>query len=156
MPDMLVNLLNLESTSAVVERFKEKGFTLRRAQPFELTTVTSFVESNFSRAWADEAQVGFANKPVSVFIATREGKILGFAAYECTRRDYFGPTGVIEAERGKGLGTALLLLSLEGLRGLGYTYAIIGGAGPMNFYKRAVNAIEIPGSEPGIYTDLLK
>jgi predicted N-acetyltransferase YhbS len=156
MPDMLVNLLKLKSANVLLERLEEKGFTLRRAQAFELTKLTNFIEYNFSRAWADEAQVGFANKPVSVFIATRESKIVGFAAYECTRRDYFGPMGVSETERGKGLGTALLLLSLQAMHELGYTYAIIGGAGPTDFYQQAVNAIEIPGSEPGIYTDLLK
>src|SRR4051812_7076758 len=118
MPDMLVNLLNLKSANALLEQLEEKGFTLRRAQAFELTRLRTFIEANFSSAWADEAQVGFANKPVSVFIATRESKIVGFAAYECTRRDYFGPTGVSEDERGKGLGTALLLLSLHGLHEL--------------------------------------
>jgi hypothetical protein len=35
-------------------------------------------------------------------------------------------------------------------------YAIIGRAGPMEFYQEAVGAIPIPDSEPGIYTDLLK
>jgi len=100
--------------------------------------------------------VGFANKPVTVVIATRQGQVIGFAGYECTRKAFFGPTGVAEGERGSGIGTALLIASLWGLRELGYVYGIIGGAGPVAFYEGAIGAIVIPDSEPGIYTDLLR
>ena len=115
-----------------------------------------FIEKNFSVAWADEILVGFANKPVTVVIATRHGRVIGFAGYECTRKAFFGPTGVAENERGSGIGTALLIASLWGLRELGYVYGIIGGAGPVEFYQRAVGAFVIPDSQPGIYTDLLR
>lgn len=129
---------------------------IRRAQPFELTPLRLFIENNFSVAWADEVSVGFASQPVSVFIATKEKEIVGFAAYECTRRSFFGPTGVIENTQGQGVGKALLLASLWGLRELGYVYGIIGGAGPVDFYEKAVGAVVIPDSDPGIYVDLLK
>lgn len=152
MPDMLVNLLKLPS----LDRLNDDGVNIRRAQPFEITPVRKFIEQNFSVSWADEISVGFANKPVSVVIATREGHVIGFAGYECTRRAFFGPTGVAESERGQGIGSALLIASLWGLRELGYVYGIIGGAGPVEFYQEAVGAIVIPDSEPGIYADLLK
>jgi predicted N-acetyltransferase YhbS len=129
---------------------------VRRAQPFELTPVRRFVETNFSLSWADEISVGFAHQPVSVFVATIERELVGFAAYECTRRGFFGPTGVIPAAQGKGIGKALLLASLIALREMGYVYAIIAAAGPVDFYRKTVGAIAIPDSEPGIYTDLLK
>jgi len=152
MPDMLVNLLKLPS----LDRLNDEGVNIRRAQPFEITPVREFIEQNFSVAWADEISVGFANKPVSVVIATRAAKVIGFAGYECTRRDFFGPTGVIESERGRGIGKALLISALWGLRELGYVYGVIGDAGPVEFYREAVDAIVIPDSEPGIYADLLK
>ena len=107
-------------------------------------------------AWADEISVGFGNKPVSVFIATENKEVIGFAGYECTRKGFFGPTGVAQRARERGVGKQLLLASLWGLRELGYVYGIIGGAGPLEFYQKHVGAIVIPGSEPGIYTDLLK
>ena len=152
MPDMLVSLLKLPS----LDRLNDESVNIRRAQPFEITPVREFIEQNFSVAWADEISVGFANQPVSVVIATREAKVIGFAGYECTRRDFFGPTGVIESERGRGIGKALLISALWGLRELGYVYGVIGGAGPVEFYREAVDAIVIPDSEPGIYADLLK
>ena len=152
MPDLLVNLLTVPSLG----RLHDDDVSIRRAQPFEITPVRKFIAENFSVAWADEISVGFANKPVSVVIATRQGRVIGFAGYECTRKAFFGPTGVIESERGRGIGTALLIASFWGLRELGYVYAIIGGAGPVKFYQDAVGAIVIPDSVPGIYTDLLK
>ena len=152
MADLLVNLLKLPA----LDHSAEQDFCVRHAQPWELTPVRRFVETNFSRSWADEMSVGFAHQPVSVFVATIVGELVGFAAYECTRRGFFGPTGVSSAARGKGIGKALLLASLSALREMGYVYAIIGNAGPVHFYQKTVGAIVIPDSEPGIYTDRLK
>ncbi len=156
MPDLLVNLLKVPLLEPLLDELSQVGVNIRRAQPFEIAPVREFIEKSFSIAWADEISVGFANQPVTVFIATREGRVIGFAGYECTRRSFFGPTGVAENERGRGIGKALLIASLWGLRELGYVYGIIGGAGPVKFYQEAVGAIVIPDSEPGIYSDLLK
>ena len=150
MPDLLVNLLKLPAIEAT------DAFVLRRAQPFELTAVREFVATNFSADWADEISVGFAHQPVSIYVATTDRELVGFSAYECTRRGFFGPTGVLQSAQGKGIGKALLLASLFALREMGYVYAIIGAAGPVRFYQKTVGAIIIPDSEPGIYTDILK
>jgi predicted N-acetyltransferase YhbS len=156
MPDLLVNLLKLPQPQPLLDQSHQNGIIIRRAQPFEITPVRQFIEKSFSVAWADEISVGLANKPVTVYVATREGRVVGFAGYECTRKAFFGPTGVAETERHQGIGKALLLAALWGLRELGYVYGIIGGAGPVEFYQATVGAIIIPDSEPGIYTDLLK
>jgi GNAT superfamily N-acetyltransferase len=151
MPDLLVNLLKLPALET-----PSTEFNVRRAQPFEITPVRTFVAKHFSQTWADEISVGFARQPISVYIATIDRQLVGFAAYECTRRNFFGPTGVVPEAQGKGIGKALLLASLWGLRERGYVYAIIGAVGPVRFYQKAVGAIIIPDSEPGIYTDFLK
>ena len=156
MPDLLVNLLKLPPLETSLNELSEQGINIRRAQPFEITPVREFIEGNFSLGWADEISVGFANKPVTVYIATRDGRVIGFAGYECTRKAFFGPTGVAETERRRGVGKALLIASLWGLSELGYVYGIIGGAGPLEFYQETVGAIVIPDSELGIYADLLK
>lgn len=153
---MLVNLLKLPPLQPLLDELSDAGINIRRAQPFEMTPVREFIERNFSVAWADEMSVGFANQPVTIYIATRAGSVIGFAAYECTRKAFFGPTGVTTGERGHGIGKALLIASLWGLRELGYVYGIIGRAGPVEFYETTVGAIVIPDSEPGIYSDLLK
>ena len=150
MADLLVNLLKVP---ALVE---SQEFIVRRAQPFEISPVREFVATNFSTSWADEISVGFARQPITVYVATIERELVGFSAYECTRRGFFGPTGVVEAAQHKGIGKALLLASLWGLREMGYVYGIIGAAGPVEFYQKTIGAIVIPDSEPGIYVDLLK
>ena len=156
MSDMLVNLLKLPPLDPVLRNLSEESFNIRRAQPFEISRVREFVEKNFSISWADEVSAGFANKPVTVYIAINEKEVVGFAAYECTRRSFFGPAGVVESAQGRGIGKALLLACLWGLRELGYVYGIIGRAGPIEFYEKTVGAIVIPDSDPGIYADLLK
>ena len=155
MADMLVNLLKLPPLEAGLEAARAAGVEVRRARPFESGLVREFVERHFARAWADEISVGYANKPCSVFVAARDRRLAGFAAYEGTARGFFGPTGVDPAFRGKGIGAGLLLASLHGLREMGYAYGIIGGAGPVDFYVKAAGAIPIPDSAPGIYVDML-
>lgn len=156
MADMLVNLLKLQPPEPLVRELSDAGIAIRRALPFEITKLRSYIEHNFSAGWADEIMVGFAHKPVSVFIAIADQEIIGFAAYECTRKNFFGPMGVSKSAQRQGIGKALLLASLHGLRELDYVYAIIGGVGPVEFYRKAVGAVPIPDSDPGIYTDLLK
>ncbi|WP_437738217.1 GNAT family N-acetyltransferase [Sorangium sp. So ce1335] len=155
MPDMFVNLLKLPPLDPVFEGMRRASVVVRRAAPYEITPVRRFIERHFTTAWADEISIGYANKPVSVYLAIRGGEVIGFSAYECTRRGFFGPIGVAEGERGNGVGHALLLASLHGLAQMGYAYGIIGGVGPADFYARAVGATLIPDSTPGVYADPL-
>jgi GNAT superfamily N-acetyltransferase len=156
MIDMLVRLYDLPETETVYEKVKKNGVTLRRARAFEKHTVAAFARANFSEKWVSEVEVALSRQPITCFIATRDKQILGFACYDTTMRGFFGPTGVSEDARGLGLGKALLFKALEGLRDLGHAYAIIGGVGPKEFYAKNCGAIEIPGSDPGTYTDLLR
>lgn len=155
MIDMLVRLYDLPEAATLYQEIEQKGVTLRRARAFEKHTVAAFAREHFSPKWVSEIEVALTRQPVSCFIATRDKQILGFACYETTQRGFFGPTGVVESARGLGLGKALLFKSLEGLRDIGYAYAIIGGVGPKEFYAKTCRAIEIPGSDPGTYADIL-
>ena len=154
MIDMLVRLYDLPDSAGLYAKVADEGITLRRARAFEKHTVAAFART-FSEKWASEVEVALTRQPVACFIATREKKILGFACYDTTMRGFFGPTGVAEDARGLGLGKALLFKALEALRETGHAYAIIGGVGPKEFYAKACRAIEIPGSDPGIYGDIL-
>ncbi len=156
MPDMLVPLLKLPPLAPVLEAMTAQEIVIRRAHPFEITAIRQFVEKEFNAGWADEIMPCYSRQPISLFIAIHEGKVVGFGAYEATRRNFFGPTGVAESERGKGIGKALLLACLWGMREMGYAYAIIGGVGPAAFYAKTAGATLIPDSTPGIYTDMLK
>src|SRR5215204_1841230 len=151
MADLLVNLLKLPPLAGAVSKLNVRGILVRRGNAYEQTPIRQFVEKEFSIGWADEISVAYARQPVTLFVATKATTILGFAAYECTRRAFLGPMGVAKSARDKGVGTALLLSAMWGLYEMGYVYGIIGGVGPVEFYRKAVGAIEIEGSEPGIY-----
>ena len=100
----------------------------------------AWVDRHFGDPWASEVAVGFAQSPISVLVAVKDGKLLGFACHDTTAKGFFGPTGVDEAARGQGIGEALLIATLKSMREAGYGYAIIGAAGPQDFYAKAVGA----------------
>ena len=155
MPDMLVRLYGLPDPSVERAQLATQGVVCRRAETYERQAVLKFVHDTFPH-WADEVGVGFAKAPPCVFISTEGGIVTGFAAYNVTRPDYFGPTGVLKDKRGRGIGRILLLQCLHSLAEQGYGYAIIGGVGPSGFYEKTVGASLIGGSDPGIYADMLR
>jgi hypothetical protein len=153
--DMLVKLYDLPDSRATYDRLRQAGITLRRALAPEKHKVSAWVRKTFSEAWASEAEVAFSRQPVSCFIAVQERKIIGFACHDATCPNFFGPTGVEPKAQKGGIGKALLFACLEDMQHQGFGYAIIGGVGPTEFYAKAVGAVAIEGSEPGIYRGLL-
>ena len=117
--------------------------------------IVKWVRENFDEFWASEVDQSFSRSPISCYIAQQNQIIVGFACYDVAALGYFGPTGVAEAFRGKGIGKALLLACLLEMKLKGYGYAIIGWAGPQEFYEKAVGAVVIPDSTPGIWKDWL-
>ena len=154
MIDMLVRLYDLPDSSELYAKMEERDITIRRARAFERHTVGEFAQS-FSDKWKSEVEVAITRQPCACFIATADKKILGFACYDTTMKGFFGPAGVSESARGQGIGKALLFRALEALWEEGYAYGIIGGVGPREFYEKACGAMEITGSDPSIYDDLL-
>ncbi|MFV3075760.1 GNAT family N-acetyltransferase [Niveispirillum fermenti] len=133
------------------------GVTLRRALAPEAPAILPWIAARFGDGWQAEAAAALSACPARLYLAHRDdGTLLGFACHDVTARGLFGPTGVDAAARGTGIGTALLLAALRAMAADGYAYAVIGGAGPVDFYRRAVGAIPIPDSEPGLYRGLLR
>ena len=155
MPDMLVNLYRLPSNQENIQKLKEKGIRIERALAPNRHKVMEFARTNFGEGWASEVSAAFSNNPVTCYIAIRDHEVLGFACFDATAKDYFGPTGVKESERGQGIGLALLLQSLEGLKEMGYGYGIIGGAGPVHFYEKCCGAQVIENEQPNIYSRMI-
>lgn len=156
MSDMLVKLYDLKALEKPLEALKDKEVVIRRAIPPEKNYILKWIRANFSEAWVSEADIAMAASPAKIFIAIKDEELLGFACYDTTAKDFFGPTGVGENARKKGIGTALLLKSLKALKEDGYAYAIIGGAGPVEYYKKTCGAKIIEDSGESIYQDMLK
>ena len=148
--DMLVKLYDIEDSTSYLSTLDE-GIIIKRAIAPEKHIVVNWVIENFSKGWGSECDVAFSSQPVSCFIAVLGGKIIGFACYNATYKGFFGPEGVQEDFKGKGIGKSLLLRSLQAMKSEGFAYAIIGAAGPKQFYEKVCGAEVIEGSKPGIY-----
>ena len=157
MPDMLVKLYNIGDNSNLYKRVENEGIRIIRPMTPNKAKVSAFARATFSDGWANEIETAFTRFPVSCFIAydVKEKKIVGFAGYDCTYKDFFGPTGVDPTYRSKGIGSALLMRCFEAMRDEGYGYAIIGSAGPVEYYKKCCGATVIEDSSPGIYKELI-
>lgn len=150
MPDMLVKLYDLPPLEPALVAAALGGYRIHRALADDRTAALTWVGSLFA-SWCAEVEVAFAHAPVTCYLASRGQALAGFACYDATCPNFFGPTGVAEADRGHGIGRALLLSALHAQKAQGYAYAIIGGVGPQAYYRKAVNAVLIKGSTPGIY-----
>ena len=155
MPDMLVKLYTLPELESSIAQQRALGIDIRRAIAPEKHVVLDWVKQRFSVSWGSECDISFAHQPVGCFVAISNEKPIGFACYDVTCRNFFGPTGVGEEGRGKGTGKALLLACLHAMRNEGYGYAIIGGIGPAEFYAKCVGATLIEDSTPGMYRGML-
>lgn len=154
MTDLLVRLYDLPLFDAEA-KVAAAGIVIRRAIAPEAHVILGWIGRHFHEAWVSEASKGLAQNPVTTWVAVRDGKLLGFACHDTTAKGFFGPTGVDAAARGQGIGEALLIVTLRGMREAGYGYAVIGDPGPVAFYRKRLDAMEIPGSKPGVYAGML-
>lgn len=157
MPDMLVKLYALPEIGPDLAALAAQGVTIVRALAPDKHRIVDWMREVFEPGWAAECDVALSRQPVSCFIAVHEKQPVGFACYDATSKGFFGPTGVVEAMRGRGIGRALLLAALHAMKEEGYAYAVIGGvsdAAP--FYAKTVGATVIEGSAPGIYGRMIK
>ena len=153
--DMLVRLYALPSIEAELRELAMDGISIIRALPTDRSLVVRWVRKHTSEKAACEAECCFSTPSPTIFIAVKDRRMIGYACYNATAPDFFGPTEVAEEYRGKGIGKALLVASLNALREEGYGYAIIGSVGPAAFYEKCVGAVPIEDSTPGIYSRML-
>ena len=151
--DMIVNLKNVS-----FQEDEGSAVRIKRAFAGDKERILQFVRENFNTNWIWETEYAILQSPGQCFVATEHGKILGFACYDSSAKGFFGPIGVLEEERGRQIGTRLLLKTLDAMKAAGYWYAIIGwvdDAAP--FYQKTVNArfIEDACPENSVYSNMV-
>lgn len=164
MPDLLVKLYELPDITHLLNNLQQQGIVIRRSLHSEKRRIAQWVNEQFNQVWADETDAAISLEPSTCFIAVQNDPeqppakgsydqlpqiLVGFACYNASYKGLFGPTGVRENYRGRGIGKALLVACLKEMWGLGYAYAVIYWAGPVDFYRKTVGATVIPDSEPG-------
>lgn len=153
---MLIKLFDLEIDWSFISQQAQQHVTIRKPIGPDFVFVLAWAERHFPQTWLGEIQRALHNEPCSCYIAQQDSTLLGIACYDATALGYFGPLGVIESARGTGIGRSLSHACLLEMRLKGYGYAIVGMAGKPEFYRRIAGAVEIPGSDPGIYESTLE
>ncbi|MCI0764032.1 GNAT family N-acetyltransferase [Bacillus sp. TL12] len=141
--DMIVNLSSYETSTSMNNCI----CNVRQAVQSDLKELLQFVMCEFGERWIEAVNKGFQNyKEIPIFIAVEGEKIIGFACYDIVRgkKGLFGPMGTAKNHRIKGVGKELLHRCLSNMKQIGYEYAIIGQAGPLEFYEECCHAQLIP------------
>ncbi|HDR4558713.1 GNAT family N-acetyltransferase [Bacillus cereus] len=131
-----------------VPTYNDLTCTVRKAKLSDFKKLARFVNEEFGERWLRSIEYGFRTykENLPIYIAEKEEVIVGFVCYDVVRgkKGLFGPMGTATQNRVKGVGKQLLHLCLQSMKQDGYEYAIIGQAGPIEFYERNCNARLIP------------
>jgi len=121
---------------------KVKDIKLGRAQKSDLKLVADLLEKEKMGSWLPEVKNGFANSPVSIFVARKDDKVMAFAGYDCNNKNtgWFGPMLTDSTMRRAGIGGLLLHKCLDEFKKQGKHLATIPWVGPIGFYVKNANA----------------
>lgn len=171
MADMLVKLYELPPLQPALAAIAGHQIQVRPARPGEERVIAPWIEHHFSESWSSCADYGIYRSPCSLFVAVRKEapdpmranpydlppeQLAGFSCYDSSNKGMVGPMGVAPEFEGKGIGKALLLTALHAMWAENYAYAVIGWAGPVDWYERIAGASMIPGSAPGPFRGRLR
>lgn len=150
--DMIVSLYHLP-------KMPDTGnVKIKRAFVGDKDKILGFIEKHFHRGWVHEAEHAMMQEVSKCFVATENGQIIGFAAFDGAAKGFFGPIGVEETHRKSNVGAALLICTLNAMREYGYAYAVIGWVGDAEpFYRKTVGAEKIKGGNPenSVYSNMV-
>ncbi len=156
MADMLVRLY--DSNASKFDYTLPKGIKIVRAMALDKKRILEYVAEHFDYIcpeWVYEVETSILKTTPKCFIALEGIKIIGFACYDTSALGFFGPFGVTESYRKKGIGAGLLKQCMQAMKADGYGYAIIGWVSSVPYYEKAIGAIEINDSFPGVYSRLV-
>lgn len=150
--DMIVSLYNLPEIKV------NGNIKIKRAFVGDKDIILDFVGKYFRKNWVYEVEHSLMEEVSKCFVATEDGKIIGFACYDSSAKGFFGPIGVEPTRRGENIGQALLVRTLSSMKEYGYGYAIIGWVSEAEmFYRKTVSAEFIKGGSPenSVYSNLV-
>lgn len=137
--DMDVDLMSSDwDTCAIAQQLAAEGVQLCQATPADVTAAAAFALQQFGVTWQTEVAASARYDPPLLCVAKAEGAIVSFAAFDATGG--FGPTGTRHDFRQRGIGGALLKMTMQAMRARGLATSAIQWVGPLAFYANAVGA----------------
>lgn len=120
---MDANLVTFDFTPyhARAERLADEGVRVAALGASTLPAFLRFAEAELPYDWLRSARALLGRAPLErVQVALADGRVVGYCQHE---GEHFGPFGVSEAWRGRGVGTVLLARCLEAMRQSGLHHA---------------------------------
>lgn len=140
--NLTVDLTQNDFATAEPEaRLAARDITIRRAESSDTQPLLAVVRAHWP-VWLAEVTNALANHPITLHLALRQERILGFSAYDTNNlgTGWFGPMGTVPDAEGQGLGRVLLWRCLRDQKQQGHATAIIPWVGPIEFYTRHAGA----------------
>ncbi|MGQ9487507.1 MAG: GNAT family N-acetyltransferase [Armatimonadota bacterium] len=118
---MECNLLNLRIPEWVQQREQEllrEGLVVEQYRPHLVPALFRFLRAEFPGDWQRYARDAIArieqgDSPTRLWIAHERGEVVGYSHFEGER---FGPIGVAQSQRGRGIGQVLMYRTLQSMR----------------------------------------
>lgn len=118
---MHCNLLNLRIPDWVQRReqeLRQQGLIVEHYRPQLIPALFRFLHAEFPGDWQRYAREAIArieqgDSPTRLWIAHERGEVVGYSHFEGER---FGPIGVAQSQRGRGIGQVLMYRTLQAMR----------------------------------------
>lgn len=131
-----------QKTQDMIEQLKEEGISFNTYSLLYMEKLLAFVEREFDAGWVRNILQAIRNGEAedTILIATdKEDQIIGYCMRKIDGNDArFGPIGVKESVRSKGIGGILFDLQMREMqkRGIYYAYFLWTHGAAMRFYER--------------------
>ncbi|MGN6742193.1 MAG: GNAT family N-acetyltransferase, partial [Amnibacterium sp.] len=125
-----------------LDRLAAAGIEVRRGRPEDEAAVAEHTRRLWSEVWDRETRTALHRDPPRIFLALRDGRVLGFAAHGIHRPCLYGPIATDPDEQGHGIGALLSALCLDDMAARGVRTAQIGWIAEtaIPFYSRTAGA----------------
>lgn len=115
------NLLNFRIPDWVQRReqeLKQEGCVVEHYRPHLIPALFRFLAAEFPGDWQRFAREAIArieqgDTPTRIWIAHQQSEVVGYSHFEGER---FGPIGVAQSQRGRGIGQVLMCRTLQAMR----------------------------------------
>jgi GNAT superfamily N-acetyltransferase len=141
--------LNLACPSTVRAPLPDGVQLVRAIDDADVARAAEFVAQRWPQ-WSAEAARAIDHG--TLLLAVDGETVLGFACHSVNRLGWFGPTGVDDSARGRGIGAALLGEACRDLMAAGTTRVEISWVGPVAFYAKVAGAVVSRVFRTGVLT----